>query len=99
MATYAELRLASEDPTLNMKVQVAVIISAEAIRGEANTVTDHGPRMAWAARAFLDPIAEAKRMIWAVLAANKSQTLANILAASDSTIQTNVDAEISVFLQ
>ena len=97
MATYAELLQASESATLNNKVRVACIIAAETVRTELATVTGHDKRLAWAKSVFSNPEAEARRMLWAVLAQNKAATLAAITGASDASVQSAVDAAVDVF--
>lgn len=97
MATYDELLLASEDAGLNNKIRVACFIAAESVRTEVNTTTNHTNRMLWAKRVFENPESEAKRMIWAVLAQNKTATLAQIVGAADATVQSAVAAAIDVF--
>lgn len=97
MATYAEILQASADPTLNNKVRVAVIIAAEVVRTEPTATANHANRLIWAKSVYANPDNEAKRMIWAVLAQNSSATLAAILSATDSTVQTAVNAAVDVF--
>lgn len=97
MATYAELLAASENATLNSKIRVACFIAAETVRTEATSVPNHDNRLKWARRVFADPANEARRMVWAVLAQNKTLTLAQITGASDAGVQTAVDAAVDVF--
>lgn len=97
MATYAELLTASENPTLNGKIRVACIIAAEAVRVESGATANHANRLIWAKAVFANPLQESQRMLWAVLAANQGATLAQITGASDSTVQTAVNAAIDVF--
>jgi hypothetical protein len=97
MATYQELRQASEDGPLLIKVQVACIVAANTIAVELDTVPLHTQRLKWAASAFADPISTAREMIWSVLAKNAAATPAQITGASDVTVQTNVDASVNVF--
>lgn len=97
MATYDELLLAAEDAGLNKKIRVACIIAAEAIRTEVVGATNHANRMLWAKAVFQNPPAEATRMVWAVLAQNRTATLAAIVGASDATVQTAVSAAVDVF--
>lgn len=97
MATYLELLQASNDSTLTQKIRVAVIIAAELVRMEPGTTANHVVRVAWAKNVFLNPEQEAKRMLWCVLAQNKDATLAQIIGASDATVQTAVNAAIDVF--
>lgn len=97
MATYAELLTASESPTLNQKIRVASFIAASTVAAEAGGTTNHTNRLLWAKQVYQDPSREAGRMIWAVLAANQAQTLANILAATDAQVQTAVNNSIDLF--
>lgn len=97
MATYDELLTAAEDAGLNRKIRVACIVAAEAIRTESTAVANHANRMTWAKLVFQNPITEAQRMIWAVLAQNKAATLSAIVTASDATVQTAVTAAVDVF--
>lgn len=97
MATYDELRQASENDTLRRKVQVACIVAAELIRNEADTTTNHANRLLWAKAVFESPAAYTERMLWAVLAQNRAATLAVILAASDNDVQTAVNGAVNVF--
>lgn len=97
MATYAELLTASANDTLRQKVRVACVIAAEKVRTEATSVTNHTARMAWAKSVYANPEAEGIRMVWAVLAQNSAATYAAIIGASDTTVQTAVDAAVDVF--
>lgn len=97
MATYFELLTAAEDSNLNKRIRVACFIAAEVVRTEAGTVANHANRLSWAKKVFENPDTEARRMVWAVLAQNASATLAAILGASDSTVQTAVNAAVDVF--
>ena len=97
MATYLELFSLRTNSELVNKVTVACIVAAEFIRTEDTQTANHTERMIWAAKVFANPEAEARRVLWALLAANKAATASNILAATDAAIQTNVDAAIDVF--
>ena len=97
MATYAELLTASEDSTLNNKMRVAVIIAANTIAQEAGATTNHANRMLWAKAAFKDPASAARSLLWSVLAQNAGATFAQIVGASDATVQTAVNSAIDVF--
>lgn len=97
MATYAELITASTDSTLRDKIRVACVVAAEAVRTEAANVPNHTERLKWAQKVFQDPSIEALRMTWAVLAQNRTATLAQITGASDAAVQTAVDAAVNVF--
>lgn len=97
MATYEELFSLRNKSELKNKVVAAVIISAEEIMAELDTVPNHTNRLLWAKDVFASPDTEANRMFMAVLAANKDAEIAQILGASDAAIQTNVDDHVDLF--
>lgn len=97
MATYAELLTASNNETLINKIRVAVVIAAEIVRTELDTVPNHVNRLIWAKQVFITPDREAQRMVWAVLAQNRAATLAQIVGADDATVQGAVNAAVDVF--
>ena len=97
MATYAELIIASQNGTLTDKIKVACFIAAEVVRTEVGTTPNHTNRLLWAKQVYADPSRESTRMTWAVLAQNAAQTLAAITGASDSAVQTAVNAAVDVF--
>lgn len=93
---YTEVPTAAQDPTLTIKVRVACLVAAEAIRTEVGTTTNHANRLLWAKLVYVDPVAQGNRMMWAVLAQNMATTLAAVLAASDASVQTAVSAAVDV---
>jgi hypothetical protein len=97
MATYDELYGLKDDSGLKNKVTAACIISAESILAEDGGTANHANRLIWAAAVFASPGREADRMYWAVLAANKDATVAQIQSATDAAIQTNVDNHVDLF--
>lgn len=97
MATYDELLTAAENESLTKRIRVACIIAAETVRTELGSVANHTNRMLWAKNVFANPVSEADRMLWVVLAQNKTATLVQITGASDATIQTAVNAAVDVF--
>lgn len=97
MATYAELLQAAGNSDLLARIRVACIVSAEQIRTEAGATANHAQRMVWAKAVFENPEREALRMLWAVLAQNRSATLSQIINATDAAVQTAVDAAVNVF--
>lgn len=97
MATYMELYSANNDSDLQDKVAVAVIIAAEMIRTDASPPDNQNQRLQWGKLVMNNPVVEAKRMLWAVLAANKDIELSQILGASDEMIQSKVDDAIDLF--
>lgn len=96
MATYDELLGAAGDSGLVRKVRVACIVAAEGIRNNGSATA---AEKAWARRAFTDPEDTARQMMWACLAANRNNTLGQILGATDAQIQTVVDAAVSLFAE
>lgn len=97
MATYDELRTAEEDPVFTRRVRTACLVAADIIRLEATSVGNHANRLLWAKGVYKDPDSAAPGMIREVLAANRSATLAQIIGASDATIQTAVNAAVDIF--
>jgi hypothetical protein len=100
MATYDELlAIATTGTVFISRLRVAAVIAAEKVRTEADTVTNHANRLKWAKTAFQDSESTARDLLWIVLAQNRGATSAAILAATDATIQTAVDAAIDVLAQ
>jgi len=97
MATYSEIFSIRSEANLVERVTVAVVVAAEAIRADALPPANQAARLVWASKVFADPSTEARRMLWAVLAANKSYTLAQITGATDTVLQNNVDASVDLF--
>lgn len=97
MATLSELWTLLEDPSLKEKVSAACLIAAEAIRVEDAGTANHANRLLWARKVLEDPVKAGDDMLKAVLAANASAPLASITGASDSTIQTAVNAAVNIF--
>lgn len=97
MATYTEMQGIFADATLLAKVSSACIVAADTIRQEATNTANHSARLAWAKLALDSPSAVAAKMLPAVIAQNKSLTLAQINSASDANLQTAVDAAVNLF--
>lgn len=97
MATYTELFGLHNNSELRNKVVVACIVAAESIRNEADTTANHTNRLIWAAGVFANPMGEANRMYWALLAGNKDATIQQIQDASDAAIQAKVEAAVDLF--
>ncbi len=95
MATLEELHDLFNDSALLKKIRSALLISIKNILDGAPTVDDRK----YAAKVFDNPGAEADRIIKYVLAANSGSTVAAIKGASDSSIQTNVDAAVPIMVQ
>lgn len=96
MATYAELVQASGDSALVLKVRVACIIAAEAIRTNGSATA---PQKTWARKVFSNPEDGQREVMWAVLAQNQAQPLGNILGATDAQVQTAVNNAIALFTE
>ena len=97
MATYLELFSAASDSDLQDKMVAATVIAAIDINNELTATPNHANRLIWAKQALSNPRAKAQEMLQAVIAINKSATLAQILTAADTAIQTNVDATVDLF--
>ena len=93
MASYTEIRNLFQDSALRNRTATAVIIAANGILGAPDA-----SRKAWASKAFANPENESRRVLMAVLAANKDATVAQIQGATDAQLQTNVDAAIDLFI-
>lgn len=97
MATYEELFDLNANDTLNNRVVVACVIAAESIRSEDAGTTNHANRLLWAADVLQDPKGESRRMLWAVLAQNSSNSVAQITGATDAQLQTAVNEAVDLF--
>lgn len=97
MATYLELRDLFSDADLKNRIEVACIVSAEAIRTEEEITGNHANRMIWAKQAFTNPNSIRDPMLKALLAANKDSTVAAIKGVSREVLQSLVDAAINLF--
>ena len=94
MATYKELRTLFGDSDLMERTEVAVVIAANNMLAGTPTAA----QKAWAAEVFMSPLPAARKALMAVLASNKSVSIAQIQGASDSAIQGQVDAVASVLV-
>lgn len=97
MATYQELFDLRRNQVLLDKITVAIIVAAETVYAEPGGTTNHANRVIWAREASIKPRKMAEVFMSAVLAANKTATVANIIIASDSAIQINVDDVVDNF--
>ncbi len=94
MATYEELFKLHNDSTLLNRISVAIAVEVDTLRGGTPTADQKW----WMKRVMESgPQQMAKDMIWALLAANKAATVANIQAATDVAMQSNVSAAVSIF--
>lgn len=98
MAAYEEIAgiySTADRQNLLSKIMVAVTIKAQTfIDGGAPTAD----QMTWASRVLTTPQTEAEKIMRYVLAANNTATLQAITGATDSTIQSNVDAAVDALV-
>ena len=99
MAEYKDLFDILNNSTFRNRVAVAVCVAADTIRTEDAATDNHANRIIWAKQAFQNPGSVAGIVIRAVIIANKTAATEAILGASDSAIQTNVDAVVDIFAQ
>jgi hypothetical protein len=95
MATYLELQGIFSDSSLLAKAQVAVVISAYNL---VSSGTPTAAQKAWATDVFSSPGLEAKKALMAVLAENNTMTIATIQGATDSALQTQIDAVVQILV-
>lgn len=94
MATLAEQRTAAEDSNLRIKVQQAMIVSAQKVIDEAVATTNHANRLLWAKRVIPPVDSETMKVLMYIIAKNNGLTLAQILAVTDAQVQTAVDGAV-----
>ena len=101
MATYKELNELFTNALLRDRVEVAIVIAAEAILSVDPIGRE--AKVQWAADVIMNSGRHGNEALKLVLAANKSATITQITGASDSSIQSNVDdmvdALVLAFLQ
>lgn len=97
MASYQELFDLRRNHVLLDKITVAIIVAAETVYAEDSGEPNHVNRVIWAREASINPRGMAGVFMSAVLAANKAATVTNIIGATDSAIQTNIDGVIDNF--
>ena len=97
MAAYLELYGLRSNSDLQDRVRVAGVVAAEAIRTEDAGTANHDNRLIWAAEVFSSPVGVTDRLLWAILAANKNASIAQITSAADSVLQSQVDAVVDLF--
>ncbi len=88
MATLAELQTLAHNNDLRGKIERAIVSKALAVTKEATPSTD---RLQWASDALSAPGTQIQLMLNYMLAENEAATIAQITAATDTSIQTNVD--------
>lgn len=94
MATLQELADLPENASwgdLVAKIRAALLIKAYNL---TELPTPSQAQLDYATSVILDPGAQANQVAFYVVAANSGQTVANILGASDSAIQNNVNGAV-----
>ena len=91
MATLAELQTLAHNNDLRGKIERAITIKALVITKEATPSID---RLEWAEDALSTPETQIVLMLNYVLAENANATVVQIIGATDTSIQTNVDTAI-----
>ena len=97
MASYPELKSLFSNSDLQDRAEVACIIAAQTIKEEDGATANHANRLVWAKEAFSSPKAMASKMLMAILAANEGLSVSAITGATDSALQSNVDAVVDIF--
>jgi len=97
MATYTELATLGGDNVLIDRIAVAITIAADTIVSEDPLTENHANRLIWAKSAFLNPREQARPFLFALLAANKGASVAQIEGSTDNAIQNNVNAVVDIF--
>ena len=96
MATYLELAKITEQALWGDfidKIKAACVIKATAIIDSATPTVE---AKAWAEFAINAPTSAASSIVWYVIGSNDGLAISTILNASDSAIQTNVNAAVDV---
>lgn len=87
MATYIELEVLMKDSDLQKRTCIAVIKAAQAKLDGTPTTNESK----WAAALLEDPTSQNLKALSYVLAKNSASTVEQIQAASDATLQSNID--------
>lgn len=90
MASYTDLRGIFNDSVLRNQVVMATVVAAYELVQGAPTANDR----AWASLVAANPQSEGMKVFMFILAANRALTISTIQGASDSSIQTQVDAVV-----
>lgn len=97
MATYAELANIYNQNTLRDKLVAAVSDVACTIYAEDGGTVNHANRLIWAKATLKDPIQTAHEITFAVLVANKTFTVAQIVGATDAALLAAVANVVNLF--
>lgn len=102
MASLAELASlhggGNDADILKDRIRAAVLVAAEAIRVEVTSTTNHAARLVWARKAFSDPRARADELWGAILGANSTFSITNIIGANDAAVLAAVNNAVNVFI-
>ena len=96
MALYLDLSAILGDASLTARCKIAGLVAADTVRQESSNTANHSFRLVWASKMLKQPDEEANRIVLAVVAQNASATVAQIIGASDSTLQTAVNGAIDL---
>lgn len=91
MASYLELYDLKNDDKVHHQIAVAITKKAQAL---IDLATPSANQIAWASNALSNLNEMIGKILPYVLAANSSATTTQIKAATDATVQTNVDAAV-----
>ena len=97
MASYTEILQLFSVKALREQVQVGIADVASEINAEPTSTPNHTERVKWAASALNNSQGEASKFLLAVLVANKSATVTQILNATDTTVLNNVRSFVDLF--
>lgn len=94
MAAYSDLNTVRIDATFKARVKEATIIAAQKILAATGTLGDAsvGPRLRLARGVISNPQPTADEMVDLLIAKFNASSTATILAVTDATMQTEVDA-------
>ncbi len=97
MATHTELFELYSDSALRNRVEIALILAAEAVRTEDPATPNHAARLAWARQVLSNPQTWLMPMFRLLLAAHSSVEASQISAASDALIAGKVAEAVDFF--
>lgn len=95
MASYVALVAFAQNDTLRQQIKMAIAMTAYTIENEAAQVVNHAQRVAWAKAALASPDSAVEQIVWSVLAANNTASIAQLQAATDAQVQAAVDAAVT----
>lgn len=95
MATYLELKALRNNSDLQDKVEVACVKKAQTL---IDLATPTAAQITWAQATIRDPQSESGAMLNYILVANSTLTTAQILAASDSAIQGQINDAVDAII-